>query len=548
MSKIFPKIKSKSVFFPNNTLWQIITVVAFLSVRFLLYKNMGSRSVNEVDVLPLARQYFDSSWMPQDWYLNQPAGYRLLFQTLVGWLIVNFGFLAASIIGRLLCYLLVAMGLVLIAKQLRLSLSFLLLAIVLFTYTCEISYQGAIASEWIVGGLEAKAIAYGFVLIAISFFLTGQYIFMSLLLGCATSFHVLVGGWAFLICIGWFCIRSRQRLPQISKSIPLLLLSYITTSIFAISAVWQQLSIPNPINSNIPSPSFIYVFLRLSNHLNPFSWGSSQWIELIIYLLVLLGSMFLLNNKADKRRDSEKVNYSRQSLGELALISLIPFFLGVAIAFFDTQGQWLQYYPFRFGDVMLPLTTCLLFACTLEDVFFIQKSSLKSLICITILTLALSLQSIDFYQELLALKQFPSKQQGVSAEWKDMSNWIRQNTTKNAVIISSPVKLANFTWLTERSTIAKFKLFSQTKTQILEQYKRLDDLSGNHSLSAYLANGDLDKEKTEKILANGYNNLTTAQAETLMAKYDASYFLTNITHPLDFEIVYRKDPYILYVN
>jgi hypothetical protein len=41
---------------------------------------------------------------------------------------------------------------------------------------------------------------------------------------------------------------------------------------------------------------------------------------------------------------------------ELTLISLIPFVLGVAIAPFDSQGRFLQYYPFRLADIMLPLT------------------------------------------------------------------------------------------------------------------------------------------------------------------------------------------------
>ena len=54
--------------------------------------------------------------------------------------------------------------------------------------------QGIAANESIIGGLEAKAVAYGFVILAISLMLWNFYYSMALLLGLATSFHVLVGG------------------------------------------------------------------------------------------------------------------------------------------------------------------------------------------------------------------------------------------------------------------------------------------------------------------------------------------------------------------
>jgi hypothetical protein len=56
-----------------------LAVTAFLSLKLLLDSNMGGSGWNEVDVLPLAKHYADPTWIPGDWYLNQPPGYRLLF-------------------------------------------------------------------------------------------------------------------------------------------------------------------------------------------------------------------------------------------------------------------------------------------------------------------------------------------------------------------------------------------------------------------------------------------------------------------------------------
>src|SRR5688500_11049146 len=113
---------------------QVLVVTAFLSLRLLLEANMGSTYANEIDVLPLAKQYTDPTWIAEDWYLNQPSGYRLLFFALFGKLAATWGFLVTSILGRLLCYGLVSAGLVLIGRCLGLSLPLLLLAVGIFLY------------------------------------------------------------------------------------------------------------------------------------------------------------------------------------------------------------------------------------------------------------------------------------------------------------------------------------------------------------------------------------------------------------------------------
>lgn len=330
---------------------RVLAVMALINLKFLLNDNMGS--TNEVDVLPLAKQYVNPSWISEDWYLNQPPGYRLLFEILFGRLILAWGFLVTSVLGRLLCYGLVALGLVLIGRRLNLSLPLLLLAVGLFIYTNR--GQGIAASEWLLGGLEAKSVAYGLVLLAIALMLMAQYRIMALTLGLATSFHVLVGGWAFIAVLGWLALRWKTRIESIWY-LGLLLVIYLSASAFAIKPVLEQLFAPLP--TGLGKPSYIYVFLRLPHHLNPLSWSSDWWIKPTVYLLLLTLSFVLLWRQEPDRLSEHYI--ACRSLFELTSISLIPFILGIAIAPFDNQGRLLQYYPFRLGDVMLPLNTCLL--------------------------------------------------------------------------------------------------------------------------------------------------------------------------------------------
>ncbi|MBD1847343.1 hypothetical protein H6F89_28835 [Cyanobacteria bacterium FACHB-63] len=519
------RFTSRSRFFP------FLAVLAFLSLSRLLDGNMGS--ANEVDVLPLAKQFANPNWIPNDWYLNQPAGYRFLFQSMFGWVAAQWGFLATSIIGRLFCYGLVAAGLVAIAKKINLSLPFLLLAISLF-----LAKQSVAANEWLVKALEAKAVAYGLVLLAIHFMLAGRFLWMSFLLGLATSFHVLAGGWAFVSVLGWLALKSKLRLQR--NCFGLILLGYLVGSVFALPAIAQQLLSSSPVHSI--SPSFIYVFLRLPHHLYPFAWSSKAGIAIALYLVVLALSVWLL------RRERSESYTAQIELAQFTLISFVPFVLGLAIAPFDAEGKVLQYYPFRFGDVMLPLGTALLFTCAIEQRLR-NNHRAALLVSILLLSAIVAVQSLNFKNQFLSLAQFPTVQQEVSPKWKELCAWVNQNTSKDAVVLVPPgLQFASFTWLTERSTVANFKLLPQNKVGIVEWYQCLDDLSGRSVLEQASAQRSTIGWELSKALNTAYLKLSSSQIEALMTKYQANYFVTKVSHQLNLPIAYRNQDYLVYAK
>jgi hypothetical protein len=504
----------------------IVIVLAYLCIRLLLVNNVGGW--NEADVLPLAKQYVDPNWIPGDWYLNQPPSYRILFQSFFGRLIVAWGFLTTSIVGRLICYSLIASGLVLITRQMGLNLVMLLLAIRLFLR----ENQGLVAKEWLVSALETKAVAYGLVLLAIAFMLKQRYRWMALLVGLATSFHVLVGGYTFLTFIGWLLVRHKTRLPS-WKEWGWILLIYLTGSIFALQAVSQQLFTPQ--TTGDLASSFIYVFIRLPHHLNPLSWREDWWVMGLFYLLTLAVSLAVICFYRPYP-DLAKQRQTCIDLFDFTLISLIPFVIGLAIAPFDSQGRLLQYYPFRLGDIMLPLTTCLLFTRALQHLFTGKtKQKLFLIICCLLLSIHVVRSCMRLPNDIQQLSQFPNESQGETVDSKNLYAWVRNNTPKDTTFIMSPTDLLNFTWMAERPIIAKSKFMPQTKSAIWEWYKRLCDLNGVEQL--------IDKSKN---INQGYASLTTEQIKALMVKYNATYAVTKVKHKLDLPIVYSNKSYKIY--
>ena len=528
----------------------VLIMVAFISLRCLLTSNMGL--VNETNILPFARQHINLDWIPRDWYLNQPAGYRVPFIAVFGRMADAWGFLTTSIVGRLLGYTALSAALLFLSRRLKLSFPLLMLAIALFLYvntgtSGAAGAQGTVAREWLFGGIEPKIPAYTCIFFAIGLLLEGRLLGAGLLLGLATSFHTLVGGWAFLTALGWLVLWRRDLLRH-WRRVGLTLLTYAVGAAFAYQPVWQQLTTDSPPGRFLPS--VVYVFIRTPHHLNPLAWTVGWWIKPLLLLGLLLGSVYGLRRMARSQgQERSPQHLARMGLAAFALVSLIPFVAGVLLAPVDMEGKFLQYYPFRFGDIMLPLTAWLLVCCALEQACEQRRSRpLLMTACLVILSLTCALQAVAFSQQAIALEKFPSKAQRVSSEAKDLGEWIRKRTRQDTIFVTSPVELDNFHWLAERATVAKFKLVPPTAEGIPEWITRLSDLSGSIDPWVNVSRTADNSLAIQRRMIQGYEELTTPQAIALMRKYKARYFLAEQAPQLDLPIAYQNEDYTLYTR
>lgn len=564
--------------------------------------------INEVDVLPIAKQFVNPNWMSTDWYLNQPPGYRLLFQSIFGRLIDSLGFLYGAMVGRLFCYTLVALGIVLISRRLQINRLLLVFSVFLFLYPSDyrtfverivakvpvtgfdlrffafaiiatatglavylwmrsrsvlaLVYpmllivcglfllaanpgQGMVAKEAIVLDLEAKTVAYGFVVLALAALLWQRYRMMAIALGIATSFHVLVGGYAFFsafLTIIWVLKSERLHLRDLARKLLLITGLYIVCSAFAIQPVIDQIFASEP--SGEISYSYIYVFLRLPHHLNPTNWKAEWWVTLVSYFLILIISFSITVLYRVKNNVSNKP--PETILLVFTFMSLVPFMAGLLVAPFDSTGGLLKYYPFRLGDVILPFSACLLFAAALSRSFQGKWKQLFLYFLCTVLTVwcvgKLRLGGLN--EAWVSLQSFPVAENQRS----DLYQWVRAHTSPEAQIITSPGDLDEFSWVTERSTIAKLKFLPQTQQGIIEWNQRLQDLNGGRSVWPQTISRDYNVWlDVGQPLSENYSKLTPEQVLHLMDKYHSQYFITSRTHFLNgFKVVYTNENYIVY--
>ena len=105
---------------PTGSLQLAVVIFVLLSLAFVLSGNLSS---NELGRLMLAKRYAQPDYLPTDWYLNiETGGPRLLFLVIFGPLTRWMPLLWVSIMGRLLGYALLSLGLARIAHKLRLDL------------------------------------------------------------------------------------------------------------------------------------------------------------------------------------------------------------------------------------------------------------------------------------------------------------------------------------------------------------------------------------------------------------------------------------------
>ena len=527
-----------------STLKTIVLVVSWMALGFLLKENMGYN--NEVHFLPLAKQFGDPAWVPGDFYYNSPPSYRLLFLQLFAPLTIHFGFLATSILGRLGGYTLIATAIVLIAQKLGIKLPTLLVALSLFLYLNP--KQSMIAQEWLIGGIESKVFAYGFLLFSLLFLSEYKYGRMALCLGLTNSFHVLVGGWAsFIFGLSiwntnhWLRIRQRSGLEKLK-----LLGGYGIGSVFALYPLILELShsflaTGNALTDDLPVPaSFLYTFLRTPHHTNPYSWPIGSWILPIVYVGILL--TLKLNSL-----DSPNSDTLREDLRRYGLFSLIPIGLGILAIPIDLQGRFLQYYPFRVGAILVPLIAVLYLSQWLDQKLIQNWGKQKTIVLTTIVFCIFTIQIYGFGQQLQVLKDFPVQPKIASSEWVEMCFWIRDSIPHDRLILSSPSTGDNFTWLAEHPSLVKFRLVPAASGSMTEWYHRLQAISGGVDFLPEVKRDRDNRKIIARLLDEGFNHLSVQQINDLKDRYGATYLLTTTERSLPFTVIHRNADYQLLI-
>ncbi len=478
-------------------------------------------AVNEAHYLTKAKHAWNASWCAGDFFLESPDAHLVINWTL-GWLTCFFSLPAVAWIGRLIAWGLLAWAwrraswaLVPVPWGSSLSAAWFVFLIA----------RADLAGEWVVGGVEAKALAYGLVLLSIEGLARGEWHRVWIWSGAAAAFHVLVGGWAVVTAgIAW-CAEGRCR-PALRRMLPSLVIGFALACWGVVPGVLlTQGKSPEVVNR----ASEIYVFWRLPHHLAIHKLPAKEFYGRVIdngAVLALFGVLVWLVAKTPPLR-----RLSRMTCGA-TLVAGIGLLIGLALV---DRPAWaakvLRYYWFRYYDFALPLGVSMLLTAALARTLARSKAAGCCLLAV------LLAPPVWHYQDVLRHRLRDStapanRTTKPESAWIEMCRWVATNTPPEARFLT-PRMSQSFKWYAERPEVVTRKDIPQDAASLVEWARRMRDVHWLKEQGKWRRFSKLTDQKEARLLA-------------LARRYDAQYLVTGNRPRLKWKPVFANDAYAVY--
>jgi hypothetical protein len=436
--------------------------IAWIVLLFFLLGSGPAPAINEPHYLSRAKHYWDPDFCRGDFFLESRDAHPVFFAAF-GWLTRWLSLPAAAWIGRFLGWTLLA------AAWQRLSAtvasqpgSSLLSAAIWVTLIQRAHMSG----EWVVGGIEAKVFAYACVLWGLSQWVRGHFNRAWVLLGVASAFHVLVGGWAVVLVLaasGLSGVAARRRLARSLTG----LVAGGAISLAGLLPAWQ-------LNADAPAKLVrraeeIYVLDRIAHHLLIRNFDGVHVMRHALLLALFAMFWFAL-------RDNHRWAQLGRVVWGAVLLALIGTLLDVLLGDTPWAAQWLRYYWFRAADVFVPLGVSLGVVLLL-----IRWSSTWPRGAAAGLGLTVALVGANLVATVGQLQRqpFPAAelQGGIKTEsqwsaWQDVCNWVNEHVPASTTLLT-PADHQTFKWYAKRGEVVTWKDVPQDAASIVEWSKRL---------------------------------------------------------------------------
>lgn len=517
----------------GTRLWTLrASEFALLFLAFFWQGAWPVPDVNEPYYLGKAVHFWNPQWCPRDDFFATGDAH-LVFYVTFGWLSVLLPLPALAWTGRVLTWALLAAAWCFLGRRLRLEGVPLVLAGILFAAFQE---RLAMAGEWVIGGVEAKGFAYGLVLFALGTLASGRWQRTFILLGLATAFHVLVGGWS-LLGVAVVGLMQKDR-PPMRDLIPALVVALL----FALPGLLPSLALTWDVSPEILREAHrIYTFERLAHHLVPGAFRPEDVIKFCgLSAAFLCASQFC-------RGDGAWQQIRRFVVASL-LIAMCGWVLSWTIPVCpEFAAAVLRYYWFRLADVAVPLGMALWLGLGAAGRVAIPRgvrsgvTPLMTVLCVLHLAsylparLGTTLPRSEWIGSGWVAWPSDSLAQEDFRQWRQVCRWVAVHTPPEARFFT-PITKSTFKWYTGRSEVVTWKEIPQDAISIVTWWKKIKDI--------YVIEDPLRGPRWVRSLSELPEDRVLALAE----KYGVDYILTYREPPLALEVAFARpdNAYVVY--
>lgn len=506
-----------------------------LLVLFGLHQLVPALGSNEVVYLLVPRAIADPGFLPG--YLeSRPQIITAFWGIGAGLFVLLKDPVLVALVGRVLGWVFVLHALSRVCRVLGIGPGPFFAAVALWFLTG----QNLGAGEWVIQDFEQKVFAYGFLFLGLEGLMTGRLLYSGLCSGMAVAFHVLVGGWGTIALFA--AVAASVRAVGVSGLLSFSGAAFITGFPFIALALQTQVA---PVGSPSPPPAgfdplAVVVLFRNPHHLDPFSFLS---VKKALQVLVLGVGVFIWT-WVPRRPSRGRI------LGVFVGVALLIFVLGV-LARMAGALFFLNYYPFRVADVLLPL---LFWVVGMEFAVRTVRGMVRSggrhlspsLPALAMLALFLA-GSLEMSRDVVPKMRgsYAAMVDGWSAylakqrePFDAMADWIQGHTEGDAVFAAPPCD-GSFTMKAGRRVVVSYKS-GPSAGHAYAWYQRLERMNGGALFNA--AGADICPT-----LDRNFNELDLEQLAGVRDDFSADYYLT-LTERADLAdvLVHGNPPYFLY--
>lgn len=526
--------------------WSSSFTLDFIGVFcvFFIYAGCSVPAINEPHYWTKAAHFWNPDFGRGDIFLESGDAHWLFFATF-GYLTQLVPLVWAVWIGRMITWVLLALawtflgrslwlGLPSGANSLRTNSSPALSATAFAMVWLAGLHWGHWAGEWVVGGCEAKGIAYASIFAALACVIRSRWTIAWSLLGVASAYHVVTGIWVIL-CVLFVSFLIDRKGRSLGEWISLHCLGWGACLIGVAIGVIPAISIDWGADPKIATDGAIMqAYRRLGHHLSPLRFSAERWRSYGLFVVIGAGVCWaaLRSRWIDGtvHRGMKVVILSSVFAFGVALIGL-AIDLALSTYFPAIASKILRFYWFRWNDVALPMgIAAIVVAFAYAQLVYVEKPTWSVYGgWLAILVPGIALLCVRFNENFnevipagdkahfIAKSDTEQEQQRQYQDWLRVCDWISNNTDPRGLWLT-PRRQQSFKWRTGRPELACWKDAPQNAVALVEWGARL--------ANAYKFEGE------KKIL----QPLTDERLWELQNKYGIRYVL------LDRRVVDQKPP------
>ncbi len=509
------------------SIWRTLVEIALVFLVFFLHGAWPTPDVNETGYVIKAVHFWNHDAFAHDFFCNTGDAH-LVYYWAFGWLSkLGLSLDAMAWIGRIVTWLLLA-----IAWH---GLSFSVvsrpwIAVLSAEVFALLTEQTHMAGEWIIGGVEAKGFAWALVLWSLQALVSGRWNVAWLLLGIATSFHVVVGGWA-AICLGIVWIASPRCRPPLTTMLPAIG-GFALLAAPGLFFAWRMNA--NVDWTTVVTADKIQVFERLPHHMLSTAFATGYVPrQLLLWALFILLCVQTSASVGDRRL--------RRFIAAAMGISAVGFLLGWLAALApDCAASALRLYWFRLSDILVPCGVAIV-----GMQFLLNLFALRRILARWLLAALLVLSAYDLWNQVRHQPWLPEAWGRVNSrsdkfvvpdDWRDVCRWAAQNTPPGTVFIT-PRNSATFKWYAGRDEVATWKDMPQDAASVVEWCARMREIFG------------ADQPTVAKPWRLSLAEAGASRLQELAGKYGAQYAIIELLPDmprLSLQPVFKNGSYAIY--